>query len=248
VSALYVYGVMRADEAAAPESEGVVDSGVEVVEHGDLAALVSEVADAAIQSRRQNLTAHSQVLQRAMDAGTVLPMRFGVVMPDGDTVKRELLGERAAQLHGMLRSFDGRVEMAVSALYREDIVLGEVIAENREIERLRQAIQGKPADATYFERVRLGELVAQAIDAKRAADAAQIVEALRPHATAFQQSDLLHERMVVNSAWLVERAGLDEFDAAVERVSSERAERMQFKLTGPLPPFSFVSAGEGSWA
>jgi hypothetical protein len=148
----------------------------------------------------------------------------------------------------MLRSFDGRVEMAVSALYREDVVLGEVIAENREIERLRQAIQGKPADATYFERVRLGELVANAVDAKRAADAAQIVEALRPYATAFQQSDLLHERMVVNTAWLVERAGLDDFDAAVERVSSERAERMQFKLTGPLPPFSFVSAGEGPWA
>src|SRR3954449_12222812 len=135
---------MRADEAAAPEREGVVDSGVEVVEHGDLAALVSEVADAAIQSRRQNLTAHSQVLQHAMDAGTVLPMRFGVVMPEGDAVKRELLGEREAELHRKLSSFDGRVEMTVSALYREDVVLGEVIAENREIGRLRDSIKGKP--------------------------------------------------------------------------------------------------------
>jgi hypothetical protein len=48
--------------------------------------------------------------------------------------------------------------------------------------------------------------------------------------------------MVVNAAFLVERARLDDFDAQVERVSRERATRMQFKLVGPRPAHSFVPA------
>jgi hypothetical protein len=54
--------------------------------------------------------------------------------------------------------------------------------------------------------------------------------------------------MVVNAAFLVRRDGLERFDAAVESVSAERAERMHFKLTGPLPPFSFVGQEGPAWA
>jgi hypothetical protein len=68
------------------------------------------------------------------------------------------------------------------------------------------------------------------------------VRALRPLAVADSPGEPLHEWMVLNTAFLVERERLEEFDAAVERVSRERAERMRFKLLGPLPAHSFVEA------
>ena len=166
----------------------------------------------------------------------------------GWRVTLEVLELREPWLTGMLEALDGRVEMTVSAMYREDVLLGEVIRDDPGIAKLREQIQGKPAAATHFERIRLGELVAQSVDARRRADGAAILDALRPAADAFVPGEMLHERMVVNTAFLVRRDQLDGFDSAVERVSAERADRMQFKLTGPLPPVSFVNTEEPAWA
>jgi hypothetical protein len=245
---LYVYGVMRAGDDPAPPSGGVGDSPVQSIEHGSVAALVSEVPGDSVPPRARNLTAHTEVLRAAMDRATVLPMRFGVLMPDADTVRHDLLEVREPWLTGMLDALDGRVEMTVSAMYREDVLLREVVSQDRAIAALRERVQSRPAAATHFERIRLGELVAGAVEAKRGADAATVLEALRPLADAYLPGEPLHERMVVNAAFLVRRDKLAEFDAAVERVSAERAERMHFKLTGPLPPFSFVSDEESAWA
>lgn len=243
MGAQYVYGYMRAADAPAAAGEGVGEppGPVERIVEGDLAALVTPVGEGGIAPRRANLLAHADVLRRALDSGTVLPMRFGMVVADGDTVRAELAA-RGGELGEALAGLDGRVEMNVSALYREDVLLNEVLAENPALVSAGRGIQGRPEAATHFERIRLGEQVAQAVEAKRAGDAAAIVRALGDHALAVHESDPAHERMVVNAAFLVERAAADAFDAAVESVSRERAERMRFKLLGPLPAHSFVAA------
>jgi hypothetical protein len=248
MSGLYVYGVMRAGESAAPSRTGVGDSPVQTIERGPVAALVSEVPGDSVPGRARNLTAHSEVLREAMDAATVLPMRFGVLMPDEETVRHDLLETREEWLTRMLDALDGRVEMTVSAMYREEVLLNEVVTQDATIRKLRERVRGKPAAAVHFELIRLGELVAQAVDARRAADAGEILDALRPLADAFVPGEALHEQMVVNASFLVRRDRLAEFDATVESVSAARAERMHFKLTGPLPPFSFVGAEEAGWA
>jgi hypothetical protein len=248
MAGLYVYGVTRAGARPSPSPGGVGDSPVQTIERGSVAALVSEVPDESVPPRAKNLTAHTEVLRAAMDGGTVLPMRFGVLMPDEDTVRRDLLEGREPWLTGMLDALDGRVEMTVTSMYREDVLLREVVDSDRTIAALREQVRDKPAAATHFERIRLGELVARAVEVRRNADAATILDELLPTADAFVPGEPLHERMVVNAAFLVRRDKLAEFDAAVERVSAERADRMHFKLTGPLPPFSFVNTEEPAWA
>src|SRR3954452_23792483 len=172
---LYVYGVMRAGDAPAPSRTGVGDTPVQTVERGSMAALVSEVPGDSVPGRAKNLTAHTEVLRAAMDGGTVLPMRFGVLMPDEDTVKHELLETRAPWLNQMLDALDGRVEMTVSAMYREEVLLHEVVTQDAAIAKLRERVQNQPAAATHFERIRLGELVAQAVEARRNTDATAIL-------------------------------------------------------------------------
>jgi hypothetical protein len=248
MSGLYVYGVTRAGGGRAPSRTGVGDTPVQTVERGPIAALVSELPGDTVPGRAKNLTAHTEVLREAMAAGTVLPLRFGMLMPDEDTVRHDLLEAREPWLTQMLDALDGRVEMTVTAMYREEVLLHEVVTQDAEIAALRERVRGRPAAATHFDRIRLGELVAAAVDARRRADAASIVGPLIPLADAYVPGDPLHEHMVVNAAFLVRRDALDKFDAAVERVSAERAERMHFKLTGPLPPFSFVAAEEPAWA
>ena len=114
------------------------------------------------------------------------------------------------------------------------------MAENREIADLRNAIGSAPPDAMYPERIRLGELVAETLNAKREADEHAILNRLAPHAIAMDVNPPILERMAVNAAFLLERDDTESFDAELERLAEEHHPRIGFKLTGPLPPHSFV--------
>jgi hypothetical protein len=244
-TARYVYGVVRAEGAAAPQGAGIDEKPIGVVAHGGVAALTSDVPPDFAEAGREELLAHTRVLEEAMEGSVVLPMRFGVVMPDEESVRERLLAPFAAELEGQLREMEGKVEVTIKGIHDEEAVLREVISEDREIAELREAIQGKPEAATYYERIRLGELVAAALDEKRAAVAPQIIDRLAPFAVDVRVGDPVHERMAVNASFLVERARLGEFDRAVDQIGAEQAGRIRFKYTGPLPPHSFVELGVG---
>ena len=239
--AKYVYGVVPADSRARPKGSGIGGKSLRLVASGDLAAITSDVPDGPLEAGRDELMAHSQVLAETLDkTRAVLPMRFGVVMPDDDSVREELLDAFRPDLEAQLDEMDGKIEMNLKGIYDEAAVLREVVAENREIAALRQAISSAPPDAAYPERIRLGELVADALNAKRESDAHAVLERLAPHAIAMEVNAPILDRMAVNAAFLLERGGTESFDAELERIAEENHPRIGFKLTGPLPPHSFV--------
>lgn len=239
----YVYGVVRSEAPAPAGVKGIAEAPVELLADGELAAVASRAPDERLEAGREELLTHSRVLEAVLEKATVLPMRFGVVMPDERTVRDRLLAAHHDELRAQLREMDGKVEISIKGLYDEQAIIREVVAENREVTELRKAIQGKPADATYYERIRLGELVAAAFTAKREEDSAAVVEALRPRAVAVDLAEPAHERMAVNASFLVLRAQLEEFDRAVDELGASQAGRIRFKYTGPLPPHSFVELG-----
>jgi hypothetical protein len=244
-TAKYVYGVIRSEGASLPKGTGIGDEPIDVVAHGSVAALTSDVPVDFTEAGREELLTHSRVLEEAMQGAVVLPMRFGVVLPDEQTVLERLLAPYDEELEAQLQAMDGKVEVTIKGIYDEGAVLREVVAENREIAGLKRAIQGKPEAATYYERIRLGELVEAALDERRAAAAPQIIDRLAPLAVDVRVGEPVHERMAVNASFLVERTRLGEFDRVVDRIGAEQAGRIQLKYTGPLPPHSFVDLGVG---
>jgi len=239
-AAKYVYGVVRAGDASFPKMIGINDEPVSPVSSEGLAALTSDVPEGLLEAGRDELLTHSRVLEEALAQGTVLPMRFGVVLPDEQAVRDELLAPHSEELEAQLRDLDGKVEINLKVLHDEETILREVLADSPEAAGLRQSIQGKPEDATYYERIRLGELVAQGLEDKREQTGPAIVERLSPYAVAVQVGDSAHERMALNASFLVERKGLERFDQAVDEVGEEQAGRIRLRYTGPLPPHSFV--------
>jgi hypothetical protein len=244
-TAKYVYGVVRSKGASPPKGVGIDDEPIGVVAHDSVAALTSDVPGDFLEAGRQELLAHTRVLEEAMETAVVLPMRFGVVMPDEETVCDRLLAPFAETLEAQLQEMDDKVEVTIKGIYDEAAILREAISESREISELKEAIRGKPEAATYYERIRLGELIAAALDDKRGAAAPQIIDRLAPFAVDVRVGEPVHERMAVNASFLVERARLGEFDRVVDQIGAEQADRVQLKYTGPLPPHSFVELGVG---
>lgn len=243
-SASYVYGVLRSRRRK-PAGKGIDGKPLRVVAANGIAALASDVPPVPLEAGRDELLTHAHVLERALEGGPVLPMQFGVVMPDDDAIREDLLSAHHEQLRAQLDEMEGKVEMNVKGLYDEAAILREVLDEDRDIAGLREAIRGQPEDATYYERIRLGELIAAAVSARRERDEEMVVARLAPHAAELRAGDPIHERMVVNLSLLLERNRENELEDALEELAAEQHPRIGFKLTGPLPPHSFVELSVG---
>jgi hypothetical protein len=235
----YVYGIVG-ENAKPPAGRGIADAPLHLIGGGRAAALVSDLPAGEVRLGRDEMLAHARVLEAAIANGTVLPMRFGVVMSDADEIRQRLLDDHAAHLGAQLGEFDGKVEVRIRAVYEEKALLREVVREDPEIEALRRSMSRRSEDATYYERIELGERVAAGVERKRERDGVAIIEALAPAALAFDEGKVGHERVALNASFLVERARLDQFDQIVDEVAASNAGRMRFKYTGPLPPHSFV--------
>jgi hypothetical protein len=238
--ATYVYGVLRAD-AQAPALAGIGGAQLKEITSNGLAALVSDMPpDRGLTLGREEMTTHARVLEDAIQHGTVLPMRFGVVMAGEPAVKEQLLDAFHAELEQQLEELTGKVELRVRVVYEENSLMREVVHENREIAKLRDQVRGADQDATYYKRIELGEMVAQAVERKRDRDAEAILQQLAPMAISIQVGEPANERVVVSTSFLVERDRMQEFDEAVDALGRAQADRMRIKYTGPLPPHSFV--------
>ncbi|MBD0330263.1 MAG: GvpL/GvpF family gas vesicle protein [Thermoleophilia bacterium] len=249
-SGTYVYGVAPAGSPLALAGRGLADQPVYAVETARLRAIASAAPAGLVEATRENLGAHLRVVREAREAGTVVPFRFGLVMPDDEAVRAELLTANADALEAVLAELDGRWEMTVRALYDEDALLREAVDGRRDVARLREEVRRLPEDAGYFARIRLGEAVAAAIGALRERDAGLVVDRLAPLAVDVRTARDQPERVAVKASFLVDEDRLGEFDAALEALATELAPRIRFKAVGPLPAHSFadVSLTAGSVA
>jgi hypothetical protein len=237
----YVYGVIPTRDAAAwPGADGI-GGPVRAIVSGGLAALVSDIPDDARPGTRQDLEAHRRVLGEAIEFGTVIPMRFGMVMLDDDVVREQLLDRHGDELRHLLTDVDGHVQMTVRAFYAEDALLAAATAGDEEIQRLNAMIGGRSELETRDERIALGQRVAEAMDERRARDQEALLERLRPLARDIHVDPPGGERVALNAQLLVRRDVRAALDAEIERLAAALQGYLGLRYIGPLPPYSFTA-------
>jgi hypothetical protein len=242
--AYYVYGVV----AETPDMSGltgVQEAGVQAVRAGDLAAVVSVIDLDRPPRSRSDLLAHSAVLDALAGSGPVIPVQFGSVLADLESVENDLLGGRAEVFRSLLAELEGRTQFVMRASYREEVILREVVADDQGIADLRMRTRNLPEAASYADRVRLGELVSQAVDEKRAADAEGLLTEVLPLTVASSPRAGGGMDHVVNIALLVDNARISALEETLEDLAAAAHERMTIRLLGPMAPYDFVGDPNG---
>ena len=239
----YMYCIIRSSEPRQFTTLGIGERGdiVHTVHFMSLAAVVSDSPVVEYESSRRNMMAHTLVLEEVMREFTILPVRFGTVAPSAEAIQEKVLKRRFGEFHGLLQEMEGRVELGLKAFWYEEGIFQEVVEENPSIRRLRDSLMGRPAEETYYDRIRLGEMVENAMWKKRDGDAEKILIPLRPLVYKTRANKVVTDRMVLNAAFLVDEARQAEFDAAVKRLDEEMGKRLIFKYVGPVPPYNFVN-------
>lgn len=239
-SGCYVYGILPADVEVTPGARGLGDRSIALVRHGDLAALVSAIDLDEPIGKPEDLAGHQRLLDAVAAEVPVLPLRFGAVMTAPEAVEEELLAANHEQFLAALSRMRDRVQFVVKGRYDQQTLLREVLAGNDEAAALREEIQGDSEKATYDARLRLGELVYQAISARRVADTRQAAESLAPYAVASTEREPTHEYDALHLAFLLDRSRRADFEKAVAELGSDWRHRMELRLLGPMAPYDFV--------
>ena len=240
--ALFVYGVVRVEGAddACHGLSGLDGRPVRLVRGGRLAAAVTDVALERPPGRRAELLAYQSVLDALAEAGPVVPVRFGSVLPDEETVSEELLLSQEDRLVAVLGDLEGRRQFNLRATYVEEAVLADLVASDPEIRRLRDHTRQLPEDAGYGERARLGELVFTAMQDRSAFDAAVLLDAVAPFAVEHLVRTPPSATQVLDVALLVDDATAPELLDRLEDLAEAVHERIRMQLVGPLAPYDFV--------
>jgi hypothetical protein len=222
---LYIYGVV--EEAPGDLGLGLDGSPLRAVLVGRIVAVVSE-HERAPEAEEERLWQHEAVLERLLEEGAVLPMRFGAIAA-GEGELGSLLRAREEEFVALLAMVRGAVELSVRA----------------ELSPSRSPRDGGETDATV---VRSGTEYMR--------DRGRVLREVEETKERLHQplKDLARRSLVLESrtahgfegafraAYLVDVERVEAFARRVEGL----AERFggEVSCTGPWPPYSFVGRAE----
>jgi hypothetical protein len=239
---LYVYGITTRGAAVPPGLRGTGQPAglVALAGYGAIAAIISRVLADQPLGTPADARAHAAVLAVMAEAVPVLPMRFGAVMADGDAVVAELLGPHHDTFAASLARLDGHQQFTIKGKYIGDVALREALAAAPEAMRLRELLRGRDIDVYRQDSIRLGELVARALERMRMADLQTLADAVAPYAAAIVPRTPSGADGAVDAAFLVRRPQRSGFEQAAEDLARCWRNRIRLRLLGPLAPYDFA--------
>ncbi|PTR32366.1 gas vesicle protein GvpL/GvpF [Rhodococcus sp. OK519] len=240
---VYVYGLVPADVEVNADATGIGSPPrpLQIVTHGGVAALVSEIPPDTPLGSPDDLRAHAAVLDSTATVAPVLPLRFGAVLTDRDAVVSEFLEPYRDEFSDALEQLEGSVEYVVKGRYVEDAILREILSGDPEASRLRDTIRDRPEEATRDERLALGELISRALAGKREQDTERLIGALDQVAKAVTVREVTHDEDAGSVAVLIPADQVDALDKALNPLIDDWQGRVDITVAGPLAAYDFVT-------
>ncbi len=237
----YLYCFIKVNK---PENFGEIGMGegnhpVYTVHYRDMAAVVSDSTEDYYDPVGKNAMCHQGVISSVMAKHDVVPVRFGVICKSMDALNK-LMEEIYPAVMANLKRLGNKIEVGLKLFWTRESFVKEVGAADEEATILQNKIVEMGPEKSYPLIVQLGERLQKIADQKREYYIKNIYEGLQKEAVESRLNDIVGERMVLNAAFLVDKAGEEKFDQAVNRYYDIYGQTLEFKYTGPWPPYNFI--------
>ncbi len=219
-------------------------SNVHTVRYRDIAAVVSDSRQGEYEVSKENVTCHESVLSTVLKDFTVLPVGFGCVARDIDQIKEKVIKPNYNQLHQLLEEMDGKIELALKALWKDNQILQQEVFKADPVIKKRwdKLIYSRKKDFCQAIPLsnKLGRGLLSAIKNIKEHYRDRLLVPLDEIALDKRLKKIYHALMIFNIAFLVNRDKEGEFDTAIDKLDQEYGKDIKFMYTGPLAPYSFV--------
>ena len=135
----------------------------------------------------------------------------------------------------------GKKELGLKVVAEESKIYENIILKYESIRTLRDKLINQPSDKIHYQRVKIGEMVAEALKNEIESYKKQILDILNPIAEDVKITDNYGNLMILNAAFLIKEIKESLFDSAVNDLDKKYGNIMTFKYVGTLPPYNFVN-------
>jgi hypothetical protein len=246
-SSLYLFGVVRTDDATPEDFEGIEGitegTSVRLLSCGTLTALVSATTDGMLHPEaikesmkdsdwlKTHVRRHADVLAETQSIQTVIPLRFGCVMPNPSEIKK-FVDAREDTLLDALTRLHNRSEFSVRVHF-----------DNESLTDADDDLKGVPSGVADF-------LRQAAADVEHAPSPDGIADRIHSHLSRFAGEAMRNPvggmEMILNATYLITMASEEDFRTEVRKLSSEfHALGIRIEVSGPWPPYHFVDIDFG---
>ncbi len=162
----YIYGIIR---HSGPIEYGPIGMGkradlVYGIEFKGISAIVSNSPVIIYEARRVNMITHEKVLEEIMKQFTVLPVRFSTISEHSDDAGiLRIIEKDYTKFDEMLTKMDGKKELGLKILAHEAPIYESIVEKYDDIRSLRAKLINLPVDKTHYQRMKIGEMVAEAL-------------------------------------------------------------------------------------
>jgi hypothetical protein len=232
----YLYGFLRPPETPLPDLVGVFGAPVHTQVDGDLAVVVSPVPPGPHRAARDDVLAHSDVLQALILEYDVLPAAFGTLYPAGFDLSKLPRGERRS-ISRLLDDLGGKVEFQVRATYDELGVTASLVDSDSKLRRLRAARQ-----QDYSTKLAIGTRFGEVLNRRRQHDADAAAKRLAKVADRVLTEPPTGQWGAYRLSMLVSRRKQDDLEQTLRDLADADSSYLTMDWVGPLPPYSFAQS------
>ena len=238
----YIYCIIELNQSQSFGPLGIGGRGDELYSicFNDIAVVVSNSPIKKYPVSRENLIPHERAIEEVMRSYTVLPVRFATIAEDEDKVKK-ILEKEHDRFIDLLKNMEGKKELGLKAIFKEEIIYKEILEKYEDIGRLKAAISSEPPAKTYYQRMEVGKKVEAVLQKEKDIYKEEILNTLSPLSQDTKVNTPYGELMIISAAFLVEKCREAEFDQNVQALADKSGDKIKFKYVGTLPPFNFVN-------
>jgi hypothetical protein len=234
---IYLYGIADRPRASPGERAGLREGALEEIVCCDIAAIVSVFDGAAVSTAADEVWRHEEILESLMEERTVLPARFGTLLPSAEYVGEILRRAYGALVRDIAR-VRGQVEIGLRFLGASE----DSAADGALPAFSNDAVGSAANPGSAYLRMRVvRERARRSRLQGRAAIIRGIYERIARHATEARLDDAPDDLRGMSAAFLVRRDGAASFRTIVGRAAAANPE-LTMLCTGPWPPYSFVDS------
>ena len=241
----YIYGFISANKLKYLGPIGIEQGEVYTLPYQDIAAVVSDLPFIQFDSLPKeallrNLAVYQTVIEKVMKDNHIIPMKYGL-MAQGEEELKRILEKGYGQIKTNLKEMENKIELDVAALWSDLETVLKEIGEEEEIKRLKQEAASKAPDQIFEIKINVGKLVKGSLDKKREKCASEILDVLKKEAEDHCSHPVMDDSMIMNVAFLINKDKRETFESKVDDLDKQYKGRVNFRIVGPLPPYSFCT-------
>lgn len=234
----YIYGIISNNGNVDLPTKGFFRKNPYTISYNNLSAVVKDAPIKIYEASDGVLLSHNKVLDDIMKNHTVLPMRFGTVSRSEGEVK-DLLKSAYSVLTTKLLKIRNKVEFDIEiSIVNEQPIVKEILEKDKKIREFRDKLVSQGKNAQIQEKLLIGKMIADSVAKYKTEIIKDILVVLKPYCT--QYKSLAGKNVLANLAFLVIKSRQNEFEAGIYKLGEKYGDRLKFKYTGPLAPYSFV--------